>query len=278
MISGSVYVNISHRDTNTGIEITETVDELRGHCSFGATGLMYQTKRTASVVSDSFVEVLLIDSDVFTKYCAEILITQHEKQKSFLYSHEVFQTWSNRRIKLLSYDIKCAFYRANKVIDTDAVNSKYIFFVIDGAVDVFYKNDSDKNAWLHSSKLDRHVGVLAGNRIHAPNPCNLTSVLKQAQFYKDVISKMDYQKIKVLLISNGATILYVPRTRFQDVAPKNFLKYFEAKLEFLYLSNREYEREKKKAVKWMEFRDQTSNETVKFPTKMNDVIIPKLLC
>lgn len=278
MISGGVYISISHRDSNTGIEITETVDELKGNCSFGATGLMYQTKRTASVVSDSFVEVLLIDSEVFEKYCADILIKQHEKQKSFLYSHEVFKTWSNKRMRLLSYDVKCCFYRANKIIDIDAVNSKYIYFVIDGAVDVFYKNESDKNRWLHSSKLNRHVGILAGNRIRAPNPCNLTTVLKQGQLYKDLLSKTHYQNIKVFLISNGATMLYVPRNRFQEVAPKNFLKSFEAKLEFLYLSNREYERERKKAVKWMEFRSKTSDETVKFPVKLNDVIIPKLIC
>lgn len=269
MISGSVYVNISHRDSNTGIEITETTDELSGHCTFGGTALMYQTKRTASVVCNSFVEVLLIDSEIFSKYCADILFEQKESQKMFLHSHDVFRSWSNRQVKLLSYDAKCLFYRPGKIIDCDAVDSKYIHFVIHGTVDVYYRDASAEKSWLHSNKLNKYVGVLGGNQISAPDPCNLTSLFNS----KD--KEFRYENIKVLLVSNGATILYVPRSRFEEIAPKVFMRSYKAKYEFLRLSNEEYKRETRKAVKWIEFRNKTTSDTIKFSTRRNNLTLPK---
>lgn len=253
MISGNVYVNISHRDANTGVEITKTVDELKGQCSFGATALMYQTKRTASVVCDSYVEVLLIESDIFMEHCSHFFMKQHETQKSFLNSHAVFRSWSERRMKLLSYDVKCRHYRAKKVIDLDLMNSKYVYFVMAGSVDVFYNDESDQHKWLHSDKLNRHVGALGGNRICAPNACNL----------KRLRVKDFNQTIKVILVSNEATILYIPRSRFQEVAPKNFIANFDFKEEFHFLSPREYEREKRKAVQWMEYREELTKNIVR---------------
>lgn len=256
MISGNVYVNISHRDANTGVEVTKTVDELKNQCSFGATGLMYNTKRTASVVCDSYVEVLLIDSDTFREYCSSFLMQEHEKQKMFLNSHEVFRSWSERRMKLLSYDVKSQYFRAKKVIDYDLLNSKYVYFVTKGSVDVLYKNSEDEHEWLHSEKLNRPVGILGGNRIFAPNSCNIKWVAIQNDALKN-------HSIKVLLISNEATVLYIPRSRFEEVAPKNFLTTFDFKDEFDYLSPGAYEKERKKAVQWMEYRQQMTRRFTK---------------
>lgn len=270
MISGCVYVNISHRDANTGVEITKTVDELKGQSSFGATALMYDTKRTASVVCDSFVEVLLIDAETFKKHCVFFLLQQHNLQKDFLNSHTIFSSWSERRMKLLSYDVKCRDYRAKKVIDSDLLNSKYVYFVMKGSVDILYNNVSDKHKWLHSDKLSRHVGILGGNRIQAPNACNIKR-LKMKGFvngYRD-------SSVKVFLVSNEVTILYVPRSRLQEVAPKNFLSSYDFEDEFDYLSVREYEKEKSKAVRWMEYRDEMTQHLSK--SYLNDVKVNLLV-
>lgn len=255
MIAGCVYVNISHRDANTGVEITKTVDELKGQSSFGGTALMYDTKRTASVVCDSFVEVLMVDSDTFKLHCAGFLLKQHNLQKYFLNCHPIFSTWSERRMKLLSYDVKCRDYRAKKVIDCDLLNSKYVYFVMKGSVDIIYTNLSDRHKWLHSDKLNRQVGILGGNRIHAPDACNIKRLKLKG------IKLHDHQQrtVNVLLLSNEVTILYMPLSRLQEVAPKNFIANYEFEDEFNYLSLRDYEKEKRKAVQWMEYREEMTH-------------------
>ena len=257
MISGCVYVNISHRDVNTGVEITKTVDELKGQSSFGATALMYDTKRTASVVCDSFVEVLMVDADTFKEHCVSFLLEQHNLQKDFLNSHQIFSSWSDRRMKLLSYDVKCRDYRAKKVIDCDLLNSKYVYFVMKGSVDILYNNASDKHEWLHSDKLNRQVGILGGNRIYAPDACNIKRL-----GMKSVVGVFD-RSVKVFLVSNEVTILCVPRSRLQEVAPKNFLSFYDFQDEFDYLSVRDYEKQKRKAIQWMEYRDKMTQNLSK---------------
>lgn len=255
LISGKVYINISSIDRNTGIEITETVDELKEHQTFGATALLHNTRRTASVVSETFVEVLLIDSETFSKYCAQQLSLQNEKVKNFLETHDVFATWSKRRLLRIANDVKTRFYRSGKIIDVDIMNSKYIYFVMDGEIDVFYCHRDDERRWLHSKKLKRNVGILGGNRIYAPDTCNLISLLEKGRAQ---------QNVRSLIISHGATVLYIPKLRFQEVAPKNFLATHKIVSPFRNLTDVDYKCESRKAVKWLEFRSSTAKESSRF--------------
>ena len=250
--------------------MTQNVDELHDHDSFGGTALMYNTRRTATVISSSTVEVLMIDIEAFQKYCKSFLLEQNEKQKNFLNSHNVFNTWSHRRLATLSYDAKRKSYRSGKIIDYDLINSKYLYFVMEGAVDVIYCDKNDPNCWLFSRKLNQHVGVLGGSRIYAPNPCNLDSLTKTT-------SKLS--SIKIMIISHSAAVIYLPKTRVLDLAPKNFFAKFNPKPTYLHMSDHDYWAERKKAVQWMEYRSVTAKEIVRV-THLNSpnssVALPRL--
>ena len=265
ILSGSVSVNIAKCDLNTGVEVAQTIDQLKEHDAFGGTAIIHNTVRTASVIAAStYVEVLMLHADIFRQHCAVIFLRIYDLQRNFICTHTVFRGWPEKRIKLILYDVKSKTFRPGKIIDYDLTGSRYIYFVMEGAVDIVYYNCG----WLFSRKLQRNIGVLGGNRIFPPNQCNLPK------------RKTQDRNVRCLLLSTGATVLVLPKSRYLEITPKQ-LQYQEHvfKDSFKEMSDVEYKVESNRIIKWMEYRDDLVGEVLndqRSKTKLPS-IIPRLI-
>jgi len=259
ILHGDVTANIARRDINTGIEVSQTIDTLRESDSFGATGLIYNTRRTATVIASSrHVEVIMFDKDAFNHFCKPLIMKIHQDQAKFLETHISFESWPQQKVNLISYDAKSKYIRQGKIIDFDLANSRYIYFVMEGSVDVLYHKPSAKTGWIHSKKLNKHVGILAGNRIYAPSVCNLPNSLRTDT------------NVNTIILSNGVNILYIPKMRYLDLKP-NLQKQLSLHAlssnqpHFKEMNETEYDNECNRGKKWIEYRQEIVKDKVKNP-------------
>ncbi|PAA84561.1 hypothetical protein BOX15_Mlig021012g1 [Macrostomum lignano] len=147
IISGKALVNVMKEDRESGETRSSIVARLGQGQSFGEIALLHQVTRTASIVSQTPMQLLAIGRDDFHDIFMRAQPGRRPAHIEFLLSCEFMRHFPEEQLLKQPNACLLTFYRRNAIVVPDSKASEYIVVVKSGSCKVLKRlevNDTDE--------------------------------------------------------------------------------------------------------------------------------------
>ncbi|XP_056011789.1 uncharacterized protein LOC125681074 isoform X4 [Ostrea edulis] len=139
ILAGTAFVKKMMTDTNSGETRLNTVARLTRGMSFGEIGLIFNTKRTATVESATSMELLVIGKDDFNRIFMNDNDEEESEHVKFLRQVPIMQHWPMDYLRGEPGTCILHYFKRGTLVSDDGKKSEWLYFIKSGSCEVLKK-------------------------------------------------------------------------------------------------------------------------------------------
>ncbi|XP_061164366.1 uncharacterized protein LOC133173402 isoform X1 [Saccostrea echinata] len=144
ILAGTAFVKKMMTDPKTGETRLNTVARLTRGMSFGEIGLIFNTKRTATVESATSMELLVIGKDDFNRIFMNDNDEEESEHVKFLRQVPIMQNWPIDCLREEPGTCILHYFKRGTLVSDDGKKSEWLYFIKSGSCEVLKKLKSVK--------------------------------------------------------------------------------------------------------------------------------------
>uniref|UniRef100_UPI00398F1AA8 cyclic nucleotide-binding domain-containing protein 2-like n=1 Tax=Pristiophorus japonicus TaxID=55135 RepID=UPI00398F1AA8 len=159
VLTGKLAAKSSTKNQN---HLSEVLNEIEEGDLFGDAALLTNTKRPATILCETNVELLLINKEDFQSILGRFFQQRYSAVTDLLRSLRIFTPWTPEKLTLLSHSSLLRYYRSGTAVVPESYNSSFIVVVKAGRCDIVtnLRMDRRRNDQSQRSQQTNHVMLL----------------------------------------------------------------------------------------------------------------------